>query len=237
MATAVIAPLMVAVTACGSDDDKGGSVAASSSASTGSAGGDKAPSGKTLTEAELKAALVTAQDLPGWDVKTGDPEGDGEADGVGEKTDKPECQPLIDLFTARPTSTAIAAVSKTDGSSATVHRLEIGQFDEAKATELLAKATAALPKCAQFTGTEPDGTRTDYVFKAGPALPFGEDAVTFLYGMDGEPATSSWYVTRSGSALLSAMPIDFVYEGTDPLSTPEDMIRTQFDKLVEAQKG
>ncbi|MGW0660854.1 hypothetical protein [Streptodolium elevatio] len=233
-----VVPLVALGTACGSDDDKGdkaGNTAQSPTAGSSSGASDT----KRLTAEQLKAALLTSAELPGYKVAAGSPEDDGT--GV-ETSDKPECQPLLQLIAAdkdhMPNESASAAAAKADNSSKTTYWLALGQFDGDKAEKLASEVHDSLAKCtSQFVGTDEEGTKTEYTIQDSKKLGYGDDSLTITYGMDGEPWTLSF--VRSGPVIVQGMALSFDLE--DPAATnpvmPDEMLRAQYDKLVKAQKG
>lgn len=240
---ALVPLLALGTAACSSDDDKGDK--ADSTAQSSAAGapsgpaGSAASDGKRLTAAELKAALIESADVPGYDVQTGSPEDDGTGT---ETTDTAECRPLPALVAADqdhlPAQDATAAASKADNSSKVVSMISLGQFDGDQAEKYLTEARDALGKCtAPFVSIDDEGTKTTYTVEDNKKLSYGDDSLSVTFGMDGDPTTVVF--VRSGSVLIQAMALDFDFEGpgtVDP-TVPDDMLRTQYDKLVKAQKG
>ncbi|WTW94707.1 sensor domain-containing protein [Streptomycetaceae bacterium NBC_01309] len=242
LAAFVFVPLVALGTACSSDDDKGdkaGNAAQSPAANSPAPSSAAASDAKRLTAEQLKAALVTSAELPGYEVATGSPEDDGT--GV-ETSDKPECQPLLQLIAAdkehMPNESASAGATKADNSSKTTYWLALGQFDGDKAEKLISEVQDSLTKCtSQFVGTDEEGTKTEYTIQDSKKLGYGDDSLTITYGMDGEPWTLSF--VRSGPVIAQGTAISFDLEDTAPADPvmPEEMMRAQYDKLVKAQKG
>ncbi len=217
IAAAAVAPLLLAGTACGSDDD-----------------GDTV---EPLTAEQIKAAMVVAADLPGYEVKEGSAD---DFDAEPEVADKPECQPLLQLVAPdqqhMPAQTASVVVTKPESEAdMTINWLAIGQFDGDKGAQLLDDAKAALGKCTEFTSTDTEGAKTTYSVKEGSKLGFGDQSLVIDYDM-GEDGKITVKTVRSGPALVQGMAIDMGTESGDVV-VPDDMIRAQFDKLIKAQKG
>ncbi|UGQ09835.1 hypothetical protein LO772_23415 [Yinghuangia sp. ASG 101] len=214
-AAAAVAPLLLAVTACGSDDDGGKTV-------------------EPLTAEQIKSALVVAADLPGYEVEVAEEDSEAEP----EKADKPECQPILQLVAPdqghMPKSAASATAGKPEGEGdGTVNIVGIGQFDGDQAKQFLDEAKAALAKCTQFASTDTEGGTTTYTVKEGPQLGFGDQSLVIEYDM-GENGKFTVKHVRSGPVLVQAMAV--TTEDGDAVVS-DDIVRAQFDKLVKVQKG
>jgi hypothetical protein len=265
MAAAAVVPMFLLVSACGSDDKKddkpatAGNAAATAGASSDAAkpsdkpadkptdkSADK-PSTKALTAEQLVAAMVATKDLPGYTVTPGEAEDPGAEEPSEEKADKAECQPILNVITADkehwPTAAASASVNKNGAGPGQVMMFAVAQFDGDKADSLVSSARSSLAKCTAFSGTDSDGTKTEYavtpgkaspVAKDGKAFSFGDDSLVFAFGTDGDQPTNV-HLVRSGSAVIYVMSMDITTAGPAP-TVPEEMIRAQYDKLLKAQK-
>ncbi|MCF2530630.1 hypothetical protein [Yinghuangia soli] len=253
IAVAAIVPLLALATACSSDDKKddksatagnAGNAGATPGSTPGAADSPAGkPGGKALTEDKLKAALLVSADVPGWTATTGDPEDDSASP---EKTDKPECQPLMNLVAAdkdhMPSLTATVAVNK-ETAPKTVHMMALGQFDGDKAEKALKDARAALSKCASFSAVDPENTKTAYTTKEAKKPGFGDDSLALDFSMleDGEtdPTLLQVVFVRSGPVVLQGMVLDMDITKDAPSENTIDasLLRAQYDKLVKAQKS
>lgn len=223
VAAAAVVPLLMAVTACGSDDDGDGKAV------------------EPLTAEQVTAALVVAADLPGYEVEAGDDGSDSEP----EKADKPECQPLLQLVTPDQehkaallsAATATKPESESDG---TVNWVAVSQFDGDAGARILDEAKAALSKCTQFVSTDSEGTTTTYAVKEGPKIGFGDQSLAVEYdtGDQAGKVTVKW--VRTGPVVVQAMATNLGFgedEVPKAVVVSDDIVRTQFDKVVKAQQG
>lgn len=243
-----IVPLLALGTACGSDDDKKGDDKPNSAPGTSAGNSAQPPAGKTdatpsgkpsaklLTLDQLKAALVTTADVPGYQVQL-DNEGETAAP---EKSDKPECQPLLQFIspdTAHAPAVTVATTARKVGANDNVVSLiSLGQFDGDKAKQFFTEAKEALPKCASFVATDDAGDKVDYTAKEGAKPAFGDDSIVIQFTWDGSFQTIN--LVRSGSVIIHAGAYTV---GAGTLSAhvpmPEAVLRAQFDKLANAQKS
>ncbi|WTW92093.1 sensor domain-containing protein [Streptomycetaceae bacterium NBC_01309] len=252
-ATAAVVPLLVLTAACGSDDKKDDAkapgVGNTASATTGASGGSSATSGgsapsvgggapgKTLSAADLTAALLT--EAPGWTIEAYD---EDDLSASPEKADQPECQPVLDLVAGEestgPDTVAGLAATKQD----TPGRVDVslGQFAAGKAEKLFKDAAAALPKCGRFSTTEGD-SKTDYTIAEVTGATLGDETTRLNFTMvrDERTTTVPVVMVRSGSAVIQAMAINS--SGKDDTAAPptikDDLLTLQLARLTAAQKG
>ncbi|MGR6998012.1 hypothetical protein ACU686_07800 [Yinghuangia aomiensis] len=176
--------LLLGVSACkfGSDDkDKkaGDAAVSASSAPSAAASGPSAPASgpaspgspgagsKALTSADLKAALVTQQEMgTGWTAKpnTGDVYGSITMTAVPANA---QCQPLLDLMAgAKPASAAYAGeILTTAADKHTSISLDLVRF---QSQDEISQQLAAVAKlrdahdCLEMTATNTKGQKTEY---------------------------------------------------------------------------
>ncbi|WTW93196.1 hypothetical protein OG216_07305 [Streptomycetaceae bacterium NBC_01309] len=246
-AVAVALPLLGLTTACDSGQTKGKKETAppnaGSPAGPGASGGasapatSKSPPRTALTEAELKAARLTA--VRGWQIMANDREF---TPASPEKADNPECQPLLDLVAPEPSlqPDAIAVVTITKADVPGQINMGVGQFGPGRADKLFKDAAAALPKCSQFSGTNKNGSRIDYTAAAGAGATLGDATIRidFTRAQGERKNAIPLVMVRSGSAAIQAMSIDTVVNANTapPLPVSEELLELQLARLVEAQK-
>ncbi|WTW96341.1 hypothetical protein OG216_24535 [Streptomycetaceae bacterium NBC_01309] len=259
-AVAVIAPAVLLLSSCSSDS--GGSDAAGSkpgSTSDATANGGPAEDGAAkdgqatdgaanspsstapkdlavLSGAQLAAALVTTEDLPGRtatpdDVSRGSEMGEGDP-----PEDRGTCQPLFDLlggtdwYVAKDenlpdlfTATKVRESGRPDNEFSG-YEFGLSQHPGTQADNLLQGARDALANCGLKDG-----------YEEGAKLGFGDDSLTVVVPTDGGTVTFSY--VRSGTVLVHAAPVtSYTEEDTANIpAAPESLLRTQYDKLLRTQ--
>ncbi|MCT9087752.1 hypothetical protein N4G70_02615 [Streptomyces sp. ASQP_92] len=193
-AVTLVASSLLFAAACGGSDSKSDKAAdkdtAKSSAPSASAPG---AAGGTVSEAQLKAALLTTKDVPaGWKV---DPEG-GSTMG---KADKAECQKFLDIVQSEPAPLGAAArqtVNFEDGGQ------QVFGFDGDKAAGYLKGFDASLAQCASF-GVEVDGQKYPATLKPLTLDKAGDEAHGYQLVLDLTQVKMAFdnYVVRKGAAL------------------------------------
>ncbi|MGW0660853.1 hypothetical protein [Streptodolium elevatio] len=265
-------PLLIFTAACefGSDgdkkadkvdkvDNKGGESAPTSiapppsSVAPGSSADTRVPTsagpvaGKALTSAQLKAALVTQNELgTGWTVTPGD----GAAYGSSPmKAVEVACQPLLDVMTgAGPKAAANAGETlATAADKGTTTRLDLVRYDGDAFAKTLDAAVLIASKhdCLEVVATNVKGERTAYRFDVGDHQPqFGDGALWLdvMWGdektmadPDAPTMTSRLQFVRVGSVLVR---FDSRPENTSfgAEYIPDAQVKTQADKVAAALK-
>ncbi|MFF3157040.1 hypothetical protein [Streptomyces sp. NPDC057910] len=198
-AVALAASSLAFAAACGSSDGKGDKPAqkdaatsstAASPGTSGASGGAKGP----VTEAQLKAALLTEKDVPAtWKAGPGT---DGLTFG---KAVKPECQKLIQLMQseAAPMGAAIRQSSNFE-----YGLQQVFGFDGDKAAGYLKGFDATLTQCATFA-VDMGGEKYPVTVKPLPVDQAGDEAHGYELVMDMGPIKMGFhtYVVRKGGAL------------------------------------
>src|SRR4051794_39832979 len=150
---------------CGSSKSapKPAATSAPAQASSGSSPSAAAPSAlRSLSAEELKARLLTVEDLPpGFSAD----QDDTDPNGTISSTD-PHCRPLVDLMNSDgkpPGATADADTSFTKSELGPNLATGLAGFPSAQAAQtLLDSVTKAMQSCTELTETDKDGTSYDF---------------------------------------------------------------------------
>lgn len=166
------------LTACGGDDSSGGgdddrarTIAEPSSAAPAEPEGD---GDKTLTEAELSAALLTVADLPtGYTAVPPTEDDDSETTGGDD-----ECSAKFkELSDAEGTEAASAEASFEGGGLGTILEESLESYeDEDQLKQRFDDVVSVLSECPTFSSTE-DGETTDFTLGALSFPKLGDDTV------------------------------------------------------------
>ncbi|WP_030294000.1 hypothetical protein [Streptomyces katrae] len=219
------------------------SVCAVVTASCRSEGQDPAPGAfraQPLGPEELRAAMPSGRQLPGYLV--GQPEGrpGGQQNGAARATltpdSPPACQKFVDFMWEdaehRPTADLRAAVRPAGDPSGRLdlkrlHSLRLASYTVDEATAVMEGLKRALPLCKEFVAyTLMFGDQdVRVVVKPGPAAGAGDDSVVFTWTTPGLPLNepSRTTVVRTRGVLAT-------YHGAVPASVP----RGQHEKLLAA---
>ncbi|MFG3286700.1 hypothetical protein [Streptomyces sp. NPDC048111] len=225
-AVALAASSLLFAAACGGSDGK--SDKASGADKSAAAPSSPAAAGGAVTEAQLKAALLTAQDVPAsWKV---DPEG-GPSMGKAEKA---ACQKFLDLIQSEPAPLGAAArqtVNFEDGGQ------QVFGFDGDKAAGYLKNLDADLAGCASF-GVETDGEKYPATVKALTVDKAGNESHGYQLVFDMGPVKMAFdnYVVRKGAAL-STFSAKAKAPGGEPSAEFKAVTATVAKKLDQAVKG
>lgn len=177
--TALSIAVLLLATACGGSDDSSEDnrartieVAPSSAAPEPEGDGEK-----TLTEAELKAALLTVQDLPtGYTVGTTDDEGeDTTTDGGSE-----ECSEKFEaLGEADKQDVSAEAEANFEGPSlGTILEQGLESYeDEDVPQQRFDDVLAVLSECPTFSDTDETGAKTDFTVSSLSFPKMGDDTI------------------------------------------------------------
>jgi hypothetical protein len=158
----VLALTAVAVTGCGTDrPERADTVSGSETTQTQQPAGTEAPkaAGRTLTDKQAKAALLTVQDLPtGWSVDPDASSDDQGDDDDSRITEPAACADLFDSLDDGKDSVAEATGNYTAGGFGPFleHTVTSHSKDPADGMDAV---TAALSECPKFTMTDADGTK------------------------------------------------------------------------------
>ncbi|MFE3185710.1 hypothetical protein ACFXKR_33250 [Streptomyces violascens] len=224
-AVALAASSLLFAAACGGSDAKGEESAGKGGAkSTASSGAAKS----SVTEAQLKAALLTAEDVPaGWKA---DPT---PAENIG-KADRPECQKLLDLLQSEP---AVLGAAARQTSNFEYAGQQVFGFDGDKAAGYLKGFDATLTQCASFA-LNADGGKVPIAVKPLTVDKAGDEAHGYELVLDAGPMKMGFhtYVVRKGGAMSTLMA-----KGKQPVGIPEadfkTVTATVAKKLDQAIKG
>ncbi|GGU16153.1 lipoprotein [Streptomyces violascens] len=228
-AVALAVSALLSVAACGSSDAKGDKAAEKDGAKS-SAPAASGTAKSSVTEAQLKAALLTEKDVPaGWKA---DPSiGGGLTFG---KATKPECQKLMELMQSEPAPMGAAA---RQTSNFEYGMQQVFGFDGDKAAGFLKGFEATLAQCATFT-VDMEGEKYPAAVKPLTVDKAGDEAHGYELVLDMGPIKMGLhnYVVRKGSALSTLST-----KGKQPVGIPEadfkTVTATVAKKLDQAIKG
>uniref|UniRef100_A0AAU2V9H2 Lipoprotein n=1 Tax=Streptomyces sp. NBC_00003 TaxID=2903608 RepID=A0AAU2V9H2_9ACTN len=226
-AVALAASSLLFAAACGSSDSKSDKPAEEDGAKSTASASSGAPK-SSVTEAQLKAALLTEKDVPaGWKA------GPAVDESMG-KADKPECQKLLDLIHVEPAPIGAAA---RQASSFEYGLQQVFGFDGDKASGYLKGFDATLAQCASF-GMDADGGKVPITVKPLTVEKAGDEAHGYELVLESGPMKLGFhnYVVRKGAAL-SALST----KGKQPVGIPapefKTVTATVAKKLDQAIKG
>jgi hypothetical protein len=125
----------------------------------------EATAGDPLTEAQIKAALLTVQDMPtGWAGQKPEPEGDD-----NDVIEPQECQAALDAIEdmtgGKPKAKGNAAFNKGGPFGVTIEQ-GIESYADEIPDGALQKVAATFSKCPEFTSTDAEGTKTEFTVSA-----------------------------------------------------------------------
>ncbi|MFJ8742286.1 hypothetical protein ACIRL2_23180 [Embleya sp. NPDC127516] len=248
--------LLVAATACGSDDDKKDS--GKSAAGTPSSAAPSAPSApipgtpaagttppaapssaagavSALTGPQLEKAVLTAADLPQGVYLTRPAAGSDD-----RATATPaDCQPLVDLFLPRQGATKPAAVAQAFVSMGTpiptgVIGSELFSFSGTDAEAVMAKGRAALKNCGSVSMKDPEGETSTikHTEIAHPKL--GDDTLAITSSPEDGGARASIAI-RVGSTLIVISSADL--SGNAAKVPDLALVTKQVERITAAAKS
>ncbi|MDI2126732.1 hypothetical protein [Yinghuangia seranimata] len=251
-----VLPLLVVLSACGTNAGARDAVDAAKSAvptgsspapsGNGSPGGTKAPTGKAapLTRAQLKEALVPRSAMPeGWLVQV-DPNGSG---GSGrdkaDTSDKPECRAIGEMLSPGKTSfgstaeTSMIAIDSAGGGKAyAISGVNLASLTPDDVRSLFARTERLLPGCALIHDSL-DGTpgSVEYVRQEAPAL--GDAAVA--YAAVTHVGAKAWVhgvvAVQVGSTVVEST---YVNLSSDEIHMPdESLVRQQVERVQAVTAG
>ncbi|MFE9117772.1 hypothetical protein [Streptomyces sp. NPDC007172] len=160
------------------------------SGASGASGGAKG----SVTEAQLKVALLTEKDVPAdWKA------GPGTGGLTFGKATKPECQKLMQLMQSEATPRGAATRRTADFEYGLQ---QVFGFDGDKAAWYLKGFEATLTQCATFT-VDVEGEKYPVTVKPLPVFKAGAEAHGYELVMDMGPIKMGFhnYVVRKGGAL------------------------------------
>ncbi|MFH8616790.1 hypothetical protein ACH4E8_17145 [Streptomyces sp. NPDC017979] len=229
--TAVAASLIslsLALTACGSEDEKKDA----KGDAKGSPSAAAAPAAKALTQAELEKLALAKADLK--DHEFTDPEPGDILKSGSAVADKPACRPLAAAAMEGTPGTAVARVSRmimpvpktapTPSGASTDEKIETGLKNAADSLDRIsmtfttlstydgtgaADAMAALKKagtdCAAGFGVTVEGDKTKITKVAPAAYGGGDEAIahTLTMDIDGEPTETQLVTVRKGGTIAN----------------------------------
>ncbi|MFF7158814.1 sensor domain-containing protein [Streptomyces sp. NPDC008139] len=244
LAAAVLPALVLAAACSGSSDGskdadgKGGKATGSASASAPTSGADSPSDGSALTKAQLTKALIAEADVPGWTIQVS--QTDDSADTSTLTADKPACQPLADITSSKPKiprkAFVGAAFAKTTSSATpdAINQMLVASHAPGDAQKVIESVKTALGTCKSFTATDNTGTKTPFTISKGPAVPTGDEAVSYVMAdtADKKSGAALVSVVRTGDTITAYLSVKSA-GGAGTL--PMDVARKQSEKLKAAQ--
>lgn len=243
LAAAFVVPVLAFTAACSGtdsgDDGKDGKHGKNESSGAGHGGSaDQDPSSEpdtalsaALSERQLKQAALTAADL-GGDYQVSETDAKEELRADPATADKPQCQPIADVLSAKPKYERVATVSRnavrtdTTGKSGALALTYLASHRPGEAEKAFAELKRALGDCESFTAKE----KNEKVLVAkARAAQHGDESVAFTFAEAASGQQSMViHVVRVGTTLASFAGLDLT--GGKP-SVPEAIITKQAEKL------
>ncbi|CAG6399386.1 sensor domain-containing protein [Streptomyces cocklensis] len=225
-------PALLLAAACSSADSKDSPKVPDGTANILSG---KAP----LTTDQLSRALVTDSDLPGWTVQ---PSQTADSSDTSTLTaDKAVCQPLADVTSSSPkihrmafVGAAFAKTTKTSGATPDViNQMLVASHAPGDAKKVIESVKTALAGCTGFTATDSSGTKTPFTVSKGPAVPTGDESVSYVMNDSADKKTGAALVAvvQTGDTVTAYVSVKSS-GGAGPL--PIDVARKQSEKLKTA---
>jgi hypothetical protein len=197
-------------------------------------------SGKApLTTDQLSRALITDSDVPGYTVQ---PSQTADTSDTSTLTaDKPVCQPLADITSSNPKihrmafiGAAFAKTTKTSGATPEViNQMLVASHAPGDAKKVIDSVKTALAGCTAFTATDSSGTKTPFTISKGPAVPTGDESVSWVMNDAADKKTGAALiaVVQTGDTVTAYVSVKSS-GGAGPL--PIDVARKQSEKLKTA---
>ncbi|MFD3584052.1 hypothetical protein [Streptomyces sp. NPDC058683] len=237
-----IAMLMTLFTLAACESGQG-SRAGTTAEGTRTAGAEDTPLGKPLGKADLERAAITDADLDGYEV-----EQTLAAPGASHRTADPaECAPVVQALGGSSGFAATARIgrmvfSKKHRPGATVILASHGAGDAARVIDAL---RTAAERCKTFMDI---GVRFRYDETAlQPDPGYGDESVSLRLTQlaadteDDEPVRVPYAVVAVRQGATVAMFYEFNRprgsEGESPAAVPDEIIRTQLNKLAMSQRS
>ncbi|SHL98340.1 sensor domain-containing protein [Actinacidiphila paucisporea] len=223
-------PALLLAAACSSSSDSTKGPDGTSTILSG-----KAP----LTTAQLSKALVTDSDVPGWTIQ---PSQTADSSDTSRLTaDKPVCQPLADITSSNPrihrmafVGAAFAKTTATSGATPEViNQMLVASHAPGDAKKVIESVKTALAGCTGFTATDSTGTKTPFTVSKGPAVPTGDESVSYQMNDAADKKTGAALVAvvQTGDTVTAYVSVKSS-GGAGPL--PIDVVRKQSEKLKAA---
>jgi hypothetical protein len=216
---ALAAAALLTTAGCSADDGGGSRAAAGDTAASASPVAGKAPSpspsvtvARTLTEAQVKSALITDKDLGGdWTPTQGAATWRDAL--LKGKADVADCQRLLDGLYAEDLlgepAGARAVTGLDDTDDGTQVRYQVGAYDRAALDASLAWLKTVPGKCGEFTATDVRGGELSVQVVASPLPGVGEARESLrvtVYGESGganSKLSLDFAAVRVGDSALS----------------------------------
>ncbi|WP_331767009.1 hypothetical protein [Embleya sp. NBC_00896] len=201
------------------------------------------PAGKTLTQDQLAAAVLTETELnTGTDYEKDAP--DPKVLGGKETAVRPECQPFVDLALPGNGKTAPAAGIKAGTSRgattvenpfpASIDIVELYAFGPGEAASLLTKGRTALATCKDIDTTDEQGPKSTMTYTRADGPKLGDDALA-VHGLIEDGGVTSAVIVRVGAHLVIVSKTDL--GGSTPVLPDTEVVRKQVTKLEAAVRA
>ena len=221
-----------------SEDGGGDGGGDGESADGGGDGGSGAPS---LSEAQLKKALLKTGDVKGYKAQPSKVDMLGDEDG-GVDSEKSECEPIVDIF---DTDTEYERTAYTGGSvmkgdftaGGSMTQVLLSAYKEGEAEKWFGDLKEALNGCDALVSAPEKGEKQQRA-KVEPddGADAGDDSVQFtLHQKEGKSSVPTVVtVVRTGANVASYMAVD-VEGSAKPVGKP--VVEEQHRKLIQAARN
>ena len=239
---AVVAATTVALVgglvACGSSDPESGSMPVSSSVPSDLGPAVAAPAqpsaGPIIDPATLRAALLTAPDLPvGFVALPGAPGTDdgGADDGTTQSTTNPtRCANVLDTIARQARGSVADAESNFSGPGFTSIDVDAASFPGTGAAEAF---STTMRECVAYTGTDEEGVVVDYRIQplAMPTVGDASTAIRLVTTSDGFSLVSDAVV-----AVVDSTVVQVIATGPEPIDAGvlEGLARSAAERIHAA---
>jgi hypothetical protein len=226
LAALITIPTLLLATACGGGGDGGSGAGAGS-------GGDDRPA-VALTRDQLEKALLTKNDLPGYQIS--DRQAAGSA--VGQpQSDLPRCQPIADVLGDEPSPAAKDTVRRGLGPESRPgagFADGLSSYSEEGARTFMRELRAAVAACGDgFKATIQGKTASYSDIRAHQISARGDEVIsyTMIGASDGVKFPIHLVLVRDDATVALFMGIDLL--GKKPLDVPQEVVDKQVAKLAE----
>ncbi|MFC9518492.1 hypothetical protein ACFTSD_22395 [Nocardiaceae bacterium NPDC056970] len=227
--------------ACGTSDPESGSPPVSSSAPSDLGPAVTAPAppaaGPIIDPAALRAALLTAPDLPvGFVALPGAPGTDAAADddGTAPSTTNPtRCANVLDTIARQARGSVADAESNFSGPGFTSIDVDAASFPGTAAAEAFSTVQTTMRQCVAYTGTDGEGVVVDYRIQplAMPTVGDASTAIRLVTTSDGFSLVSDAVV-----AVVDSTVVQVIATGPEPIDAGvlEGLARSSTERIHAA---
>ncbi|MFK0175786.1 hypothetical protein ACIQVR_07460 [Streptomyces xanthochromogenes] len=190
---------------------------------------------RTRTPTALERAVLTAHDVPGYEISGAASPDDTRG---APRADRAACAPLAEVMGGAPDDRARATVSRGLGSRRSpglAVSASLSAYAPPDAGHLMDGLRAALARCGTGFGTELDGRRAAYRdVRPVPYEVQGDESVSWAASVlaQGAPAPVHIVVVRRGATIVRFMAINLSGKAPPDFSVPHDIADRQLAKLI-----